>query len=123
MIAVLNLVGSFEAISKSAHRLNQIDVELLAQTPDEHFDRVRIAIEILIVKMLDEFRARNDAAAMMGEIGEQPVFQRRQLDRIAVDVTREERVSMRSEPISISDVASPAVRRSSARTRARSSSV
>jgi len=81
VIAVLNLVRSLEAVSKAAYRLNQVRVELLAEASDEHFDRVRIAIEVLIIEMLHEFRTRNHAAAMMGEVGKQAIFERGELDR------------------------------------------
>src|SRR5471032_1872402 len=74
-----------ETIAKAAHRLDEIYVELLAQPADKHFDRVGVAVEVLIVEMFDEFGARYDLALVMGEIGEQPVFQAGQLHRIAVD--------------------------------------
>ena len=68
-------------IAEAAHGLDHIDAELTAQASDENFDRIRVAIEILIVKMLDDFRAGNDPPLMMHEIGEQPVFVRGELDR------------------------------------------
>jgi len=43
-----------EAIAKATHRLNEIGLQLLAQPADEHFYRIRVAVEILIVKVLDQ---------------------------------------------------------------------
>src|SRR6185437_698909 len=77
-------VRNFETIAKAAYRLNQIGIELLAQTPDEHLYRIRVAVEILIVKVLHQLGARYHSAAVMGEIGEQPVFQRGEFHRVAV---------------------------------------
>ena len=44
-----------------------------------------VPIEILIIEMFDQLGARHDAAGMMHQIGEQPVFMARELDRIAID--------------------------------------
>src|SRR6185295_5168399 len=71
-----------ETIAETAHGLNQIGVELLAQAADKHLDRVGVAIEILLIEMFDQFRARHDLALVMGEIGQQAVFQARQLDGV-----------------------------------------
>src|SRR5690348_11707018 len=73
------------AISHAADGPQHVDAELLAQTADEHLDGVRIAIEILVIKMLDELGARNDLALVMHEIGEEPEFERGELDGVAVD--------------------------------------
>src|SRR5580765_665150 len=66
---------NFEAIAKTTHRLNEICVQFLAQASDEHFYRIGVAVEILIVKMLDQLGARYDLAPVMSEIGQQPVFE------------------------------------------------
>src|SRR3954447_20988618 len=81
---VRRCVRNFETIAKAAHRLDQIGIELLAQTPDEHLYCIRVAIEILIVKMLDQFGPGNHPAAVMRQIGEQAIFQRGELHRISV---------------------------------------
>src|ERR1700741_92385 len=78
-------IGRRQQITETAYRLNDIDAELFANAPDENFDRVGVAIEILVVEMLDQFSARNHAPGMVHQIGEQPVFVRGELDRIAVD--------------------------------------
>ena len=54
-----------QPVALAADRLDQIDADLLAKAPDEHFDRVGITIEILIVEMFDQLGAGDDAALMM----------------------------------------------------------
>ena len=41
-------------VAKPANRLDHVHGDLLAQSPDEHLDRIGIAIEILLVEVLDE---------------------------------------------------------------------
>src|SRR5215469_8475596 len=77
-------VGIFQAIAKATHRLNQIGVQLSAQPSDEDLDCIRVAVEILIVKMLDQLGARHHPTPVMGEISKQAVFERGKLYRIAV---------------------------------------
>src|SRR5215831_2161548 len=74
-----------EQIAKPAHGLDDIDAELFANAADEHLDGIGVAIEVLVVEMLDQFAARDHAAGMMHEVGEQAIFVRGELDRIAVD--------------------------------------
>src|SRR5215216_2261572 len=78
------IVGRREEIAEAAHGLDNIDAELLAHAADKYFDGVGVAVEVLVVKMLDEFAARDHAPGMMHEIGEQTIFVGRELDRIAV---------------------------------------
>src|SRR5215510_10866356 len=78
-------IGRRKQIAEAAYGLNHVDAELLADAADEHFDGVGVAIEILIVEMLDQFGARYHPAGMMHQIGEQPVLVRRELDRITFD--------------------------------------
>ena len=44
-------------IAEPARGLDYVDAEFLAQAADENLDRVRIAIEILIVEMIDDLAA------------------------------------------------------------------
>src|ERR1700742_2158608 len=74
-----------QQISEAADGLNDVDIELLADAPDEDLDGVGVAVEVLVVEMLDQFGARHYASRMMHEIGEQPVFMRGHLHRIAAD--------------------------------------
>src|SRR5215471_3413181 len=74
-----------EHIAEPAHGLDDVDAELLAHAADEDLDGVGVAVEILIVEMLDQLAARHHAACMMHQIGEQAIFVRGELDRIAVD--------------------------------------
>ena len=80
-----DLFGSGSDVAESPHGLDDFHAELLAQPADENLDRVGIAVEILIVEMLDQLGARHHPALMMHQIGEQPIFVRGQLDRVAVD--------------------------------------
>src|SRR5689334_8556897 len=77
-------IGQCQQVAQPPYRLNHVDTELLANPSDEYLDGVGIAIEILVVKVLDQLRARHHAAGVMHEIGEQPIFMRGELDRIAV---------------------------------------
>src|SRR5262245_14808378 len=65
-----------QQIAEAAHRLDAVDAELLADAADEHFDGVGIAIEVLVVEMLDQFRTRHHPAGVVHQVGEQPVFVR-----------------------------------------------
>src|SRR5262245_10649673 len=78
-------IGGVQEITEPAHRLNHVDAQLLANATDKDLDRIGVAIEVLVVEMLDQLRARYDAAGMVHEVGQQPIFVRRQLHRIAVD--------------------------------------
>src|SRR5690606_38137444 len=48
------------AIAHAAHRLDQVDAHLSAQPADEDLYRVGIAVEVLVIEMLDQLRARYD---------------------------------------------------------------
>src|SRR5258708_39431074 len=72
-------------MAKPAYGLDDLDSEFLADASDDHFDGVRVAIEILVVEMLDQLGAGNHAAGVMHQIGKQPVFVAGEFDRIAVD--------------------------------------
>ncbi len=50
-----------EAVAEPADSLDEIDGKLLAQAPDEHLDSIGVAVEILLVEMLDELGAGDDA--------------------------------------------------------------
>src|SRR5436190_20565759 len=74
-----------QEIAEPAHGLDDVDLELLANAPDEHLDGVGVAVEILVVEMLDELGARHHAADVMHQVFEQIVLVRGQLDRVAAD--------------------------------------
>ena len=74
-----------EAITEPPDGLYDVGGKLLAQASDEHLDSVRIAIEVLLVQMLDEFCPGNDAGAMQHEISEHAIFMRGKLHRLSVD--------------------------------------
>ena len=73
--------------------------------------------------MVDEFAARHDAAGVMHEIGEQPVFVAGQLHRLAIDGDAPDARVEPDGPATSSLEAWPAARRSSARNRASTSSM
>ena len=50
----------FEAVAKTADGRDDIGTQFLADTRDKYLDRVRIAVEILIVDMFDQLGPRND---------------------------------------------------------------
>src|SRR5680860_502593 len=74
-----------EAVAQPPDSRDEVDGKLLAQASDEHLDRVRVAVEILLVEMLDELGARDDALPVQHEIMEDPVFVRGELHALAVD--------------------------------------
>src|SRR4249919_1788887 len=74
-----------EEIAQPAHGLDDFDAQLLADAADEHLDGVGVAVEVLVVEMLDEFGAGDHAAGVVHKVGEQAVFVAGELDRIAVD--------------------------------------
>ena len=115
-------IGRRQQITEPSHRLNDIHAELLADAPDEDLNRIRIAIKILIVEMFDQFGARHDPTGVMHEIGQQPVFVRGKLHRIAVDRNPAGAGIEPDRPAGELLLACPAERRSSARTRASTSS-
>src|SRR5262245_17813891 len=63
-----------EQIPEPAHGLDHIDAELFPDAPDEHLDGVGVAVEILVVEMLDQFGARHHPAAVMHQVGQKPIF-------------------------------------------------
>jgi hypothetical protein len=74
-----------QAIAEPAHRFDAVSADLLAQPADEHLDGVRIAVEILIVEVLDQFGATDHPAMMHHQIVQQTVFERGQAQRLAID--------------------------------------
>src|SRR5262249_23012266 len=74
-----------QQIAEPAHGLDHVDTELPADTADKDFDGVGIAIEILVVEVLDQLAAGAHAAGMVHEVRQQPVLVRGELHRIAVD--------------------------------------
>src|ERR1051326_6553130 len=72
-------IGRRQQITEPPHRLDDIDPELFANPPNEDLNGIGVAIKILIVKMLDQFGARDYPPGMVHEIGQQPVFVRCQL--------------------------------------------
>src|SRR5262245_6841066 len=81
----LSLIGSaVHAVAETSDRLDDLGGDLFAQAANEDLDRVAIAIEVLLIEMLDQLRARDNTAAVMHEIGEEAVFMGRELDLLSV---------------------------------------
>src|SRR5207302_10824926 len=74
-----------QEIAEAPDGLDAIDPELLANASNEYFYGIGITIEILIVQVLDQLRARYHPAGVMHEIREPPGFVRGQPARRAVD--------------------------------------
>ena len=74
-----------DAIAEAAHGLDERRAELAPQPRDEHFDGVRVAIEVLRVDVLGQLALRDDAAAMVHQVGEHAELVAGELDRRAVD--------------------------------------
>src|SRR3954463_7440437 len=74
-----------EAVAEAADGGDDVGAELLADAGDEHLDGVRIAVEILIVNMLDQLGAADHLALVVHQIRKQFIFLRGQLDRLAVE--------------------------------------
>src|SRR5882762_6524255 len=77
--------GGCEKVAEAAHGLDDLDAELLADAPDEDLDGVGIAVEVLVVEMLDQFGARHHPPGVMHQVGQQAVFVGGELDRRAID--------------------------------------
>src|SRR5262245_40867976 len=78
-------IGQCEQVAQAPHRLDHVDTQLLADAADENFDRVGVAVKILIIKMLDQLRARHHTTGVMHQVSKQSIFMRGELDWIAVD--------------------------------------
>src|ERR1051326_5562215 len=74
-----------QEIAEPPDGLDAIDSALLADSSNEYFDRIGIPVEILVVEVLDQLRARHHAAGVVHQIREQPIFMRGELYGGAVD--------------------------------------
>src|SRR4051812_16837147 len=72
-----------EAVAKAADGGDDVSAEFLADSGHEHFDRVRIPVEVLVVDMLNELGSAHHLALVVHEVGEELVFLRGELHRLA----------------------------------------
>src|SRR6476469_182070 len=72
-----------EAVTEAADGGDDVSAELLADACDEDLDRVRIAVEILVVDMLDKLGPAHHLALVVHEVGKELVLLRRELHRLA----------------------------------------
>src|SRR5512134_1330185 len=74
-----------EAVAEPPDGRDDVDWKLLAQASDEHLDRIGVAVEVLLVEMLDQLSAGDHAGTMQHEISEHAVLVRGELDRLPID--------------------------------------
>src|SRR5215813_11250139 len=79
------IAGLRETVAETADGLDHVGRDLLAQAADEHFDGVGVAVEVLLVEVLDELRARDHPLVVVQEVGKQPVLVRGELDGLSVE--------------------------------------
>src|SRR5690606_4742497 len=78
------LVWVVEAVAKSTDGSDHVGTQLLADASDENLDRVRIAVEVLVVDVLDQLGAADHLALVVHEVAEELVLLRCQLDRFSI---------------------------------------
>src|SRR5688572_17453751 len=71
-----------ETVAKATDGRDDIRSKLLADARDEHFDGVGIAVEVLIVDMLDQFGAADDLALVVHQVGQELILLSRKLYRL-----------------------------------------
>src|SRR5690606_27282042 len=81
-LSLIGLLG--EPVTETADGLDQISRDFFTQPADEDLDRVAVAIEVLVIEMLDKLGARHHPLVVVHEVREQPVLVRRQLDRLTI---------------------------------------
>src|SRR6478735_12822686 len=77
-LAAAGFVGVVEAVTEATDGGDDIGTQLLADAGDEHLDGIRIAVEVLVVDVLDQLGAGDDLAIVVHEVAEQLVFLRGQ---------------------------------------------
>src|SRR5262249_8761814 len=74
-----------KAVAEPPDGLYHVGRDLLAQATDEHLDGVGVSVEVLLVEVLDQLRARHYPLVVVHEISEQPVLVRGELDGLPVE--------------------------------------
>lgn len=74
---LLRKLASPQHVSEAALGLDDATSQTPSQSTDEDFNGVGVALEILGIEVLGDFKLRHDASPLMGEIREQLVFLRR----------------------------------------------
>src|SRR5215467_1680434 len=77
------IAGRSQEESQATDGLDDVDAELFADPADEDFDGVGVAVEILVIEVLDELGPRYHPTGVVHKVGQQAIFVRCQLDRIA----------------------------------------
>jgi hypothetical protein len=77
------VLGIFEAVAETADGGDHVGTELLSDPGDEHLDRVRIPVEILIVDMFDQLGPAHHLAFVVHQVAQKLVLLRGELHRLA----------------------------------------
>src|SRR5690606_26557369 len=80
-LSLIRRIG--QAIAEAADGTDPLAADLLAQSSDEDLDNIGIPVEVLVVDVLGQLGARDDSALVVHQVGQQPVFLRRQPHRLA----------------------------------------
>src|SRR5690554_5456866 len=75
----------YDLVAETPDRLDEVVGQLLAQAADEHFYRIGIPVEILIVEVFGQLGPRDDLALVQHEIGEEAKFVGGELDGLPID--------------------------------------
>ena len=118
-----------EHVARAAHRVEERPLEpfleLAAQPADMDVDDVGARIEMIVPDLLEKHGAGDDAALVAGEIFEQQIFARLEVELLAGALHRSrQRIDLEiadGQPMSAGSTARLRARRSSAFTRASSS--
>src|SRR5664280_1370939 len=68
----------FDPVARPAYGLDEGRAQLSPETADEHLHRVRVPLEALRIDVLRQLALRNDAPAVMHEVGKDAEFVARQ---------------------------------------------
>src|SRR5436190_326851 len=64
-----------QAVAEAADGLDPVGADLLAHAADEHLDGVGVAVEVLVVQVLDQLGATDHPALVHDQVVQQPIFQ------------------------------------------------
>ena len=107
----------------SAFGADKASADFLAQTGNQHLHGIAVVRKILAINMLRQFPLANNAALLVHEIAERPIFELRQAEHAAIE-GRILLFRVEDTPsIASVDVAFPDARRMMERNRASSSSM
>src|SRR6186997_2522838 len=74
--------GILKAVTEAANGSDRIRAQLLSDARYEHLDRVAVAVEVLVVDMLNELGSADDLALVVHQVGQKLIFLGGELHRI-----------------------------------------